>query len=149
VATGWRLSGIFRRSTGSYLTITSGTDRALTGIGSQTANQILENPFQDKSAGPSSIYLNSAAFAIPALGTLGSMGRANIVGPGTWQLDAALSRSFQLREAQRLEVRAEAYNITNSFRPQNPTTALNGATFGQIRTSLDPRIMQFALKYVF
>ena len=55
-----------------------------------------------------------------------------------------------------MEVRAEAYNVTNSFRPLIPLTgaslnglSLNSNTFGQIRNAQDPRIMQFALKYVF
>jgi hypothetical protein len=68
----------------------------------------------------------------------------------------ALSRAFKLAETQRLELRAEAYNVTNSFRPAFTTTgasllglSLASNTFGQVRSSLDPRIMQFALKYVF
>jgi hypothetical protein len=60
-----------------------------------------------------------------------------------------LSRSFTPREAQKLEFRAEAFNVTNSLRKGNPNTALNSNTFGQITTSLDARIMQFALKYSF
>ena len=84
------------------------------------------------------------------------MGRGNLQGPGTWQFDIALSRSFRLRENQKLEFRGEAYNVTNSFRPDDFTLgqsgssqALNSNTFGQIRTARDPRIMQFALKFVF
>ncbi len=149
IGTGWRLSGIYRKSSGSYLTVTAGTDRALSGIGGQRANQILGDPYLDKSAGPNAQYLNPAAFALPALGTLGNMGRFNIEGPGTWAFDTALSRTFQVREGQRLEFRVEAYNVTNSFRPLNPNAAFNNALFGQIRTSDAPRIMQFALKYVF
>jgi hypothetical protein len=121
----------------------------LNGVGNQRANQIIQNPFGDKSAGPLSRYLNPAAFAIPALGTTGNVGRNSIQGPGTWAFDAALSRIFRFRESQRLEFRAEAYNITNSFRPGNPSSGANSNTFGLIRTALDPRIMQFALKYVF
>jgi hypothetical protein len=68
---------------------------------------------------------------------------------GTWDFDLALSRIFEIREQQRLEFRAEAYNVTNSFRPGAPNTTLSNNTFGQIRTALAPRIMQFALKYVF
>jgi hypothetical protein len=150
IATGWKLSGIYRWSTGSWLTITPGTDRALNGTaGSQRANQILVDPYRDKSAGPYSNFLNPSAFAVPATGTHGNMGRANIQGVSVWQFDASLSRTFQIRENQRLEFRAEAYNLTNSFRPQNPAVGLNSNTFGQITTSLDPRIMQFALKYLF
>jgi hypothetical protein len=112
-------------------------------------NQILVNPYSDKSAGPLSQFLNPSAFALPALGTLGNMSPFNIEGPGFWGLDMSLARVFRVKETQRLEFRAEAYNITNSFRPGNPNTALNNNTFGQIRTAQDPRIMQFALKYVF
>jgi hypothetical protein len=64
----------------------------------------------------------------------------------------ALSRTFSVREVTKLEVRAEAFNVTNSFRPGVPGagfTTINNNTFGQIRTALDPRILQFALKYVF
>jgi hypothetical protein len=61
----------------------------------------------------------------------------------------ALSRAFQFKESQRIEFRAEAYNVTNSFRTVTPRATQNNQFFGQIRQSRDPRIMQFALKYVF
>jgi hypothetical protein len=77
------------------------------------------------------------------------MRKGNIEGPGTCQFDMALSRTFQVREAQRIEFRAEAFNVTNSLIRLNPTTTLNSNTFGQIISSRDARIMQFALKYVF
>src|SRR5262249_43140388 len=148
LATGWRLSGIYRNSTGSGLTIASGLDRRLNGDADpQRASQILASPFGDRSSIYN--YLNPTAFAQPAVGTFGNSGRASIEGPGTWQFDMALSRNFAIREAQKLEFRAEAFNVTNSLRPGNPTTNFNQNTFGQITSSLDARIMQFALKYTF
>ena len=47
-----------------------------------------------------------------------------------------------------MEFRMEAFNITNSVRLADPDTVLNSNTFGQIKNALDPRILQFALKYV-
>jgi len=147
--TGWRASGIYRRASGSYLTIFSGLDRALDGSAGQRANWLQEDPFLNKSGRPLTQYLNPAAFVLPALGTRGTMGRANIEGPAPWQFDAGMAREFSLGETQRVEFRAEAFNLTNSFRPANPDTTLASNTFGQIRATLGGRIMQFALKYLF
>lgn len=155
IATGWRLSGIYRLSSGSPLSIIAGGDPALSGVAFrggriQRANQILDDVFDNRNADPGTNYLNAAAFAKPAAGTLGNSGRNSIQGPGTWGLDVALTRVFQFGDTQRMEVRAEAFNLTNSFRPVNPATELRTSrTFGIIRNSYDPRILQFALKYVF
>jgi carboxypeptidase family protein len=146
VATGWKVSGIFRATTGNFLTVTAGTDRQLSGAANQRPLQVLGNAYGDKSL---TKYLNPAAFALPALGTLSSMGKANIQGPGNWDLDMAVSRIFQVRERQRLEARVEAFNVTNSLRVGNPVTALNNGSFGQITSAFDPRILEFALKFVF
>ena len=147
LGSGWQLSTIYRKSSGTYLTVSTGLDRLLSGqAANQRPNQVLGNPFLDKD---SLNYLNPRAFAQPELGTMGNMRPANIVGPGTWQLDLGLSRIFSPREAQKLEFRTEAFNVTNSLRRGNPNTTLNGNTFGQINTSSDARIMQFALKYSF
>jgi hypothetical protein len=148
LATGWRLSGIYRWAAGAPLNIVSGQDRALSGISDQRANQLNAKATTGDS-GPSAFYLNPSAFALPDLGTLGNIGRNSIQGPKTWSFDMALSRGFNIREQQRLEFRAEAFNVTNSFRPGLPSASLSSNTFGQIRTSLEPRILQFALKYVF
>ena len=141
---------------GMPLTVIAGSDRALSGVDVQRVNQVLGNVFLDKSARPSTQFLNPAALAQPASGTLGNLGRGSIRGPANWSFDASLARTFRLRERQRMEVRVEAYNVTNSFRPLISTTgaSLNGLslarnTFGQIRTAQDPRLMQFALKYIF
>src|SRR5581483_288834 len=156
LAGGWTLSGIYRLSSGLPLDVIIGSDRALNGINLQRPNQILANPYGDRSAGPLSQYLNPAAFALPATGTIGNVGFNNVTGPKSWSFDMALSRRFQILERHALEFRVEAYNVTNSFRPSLATTGasaqglvLTSNTFGQIRNSLDPRIMQFALKYVF
>jgi hypothetical protein len=164
LGTGWRLSGIYRASSTSQNTgnrtvaygdppfsqnTAVGVDRCLCDTLAQRPDQVLQNIYQDKSGRPMTQYLNPAAFALPAVGTLGNMGRSVVKLPYSWQFDMAISRVFQLRETQSLEFRAEAYNITNSFRPGNIITNLTSGQFGQIRTSLDPRITQFALKYLF
>src|SRR5262245_2537829 len=154
LVTGWRFSGIYRWSSGSPLNVLNGSDRALNGAhrppnGTQRANQLLQDPYGDRSGRPNTNYLNPAAFALPPLGTLGNVGRNSIQGPASWAFDVALSRAFNVREAQKVEFRAEAFNLTNSFRPMNPATNFSQNTFGQIRAAQDSRILQFALKYVF
>ena len=146
VASNWRFSPIVKVMSGSYMSVTTSTDRALNGTPSQRVNQVLEDPYGDKTPGN---YLNPRAFAQPATGTIGTIGRGSIAGPGLWQFDMAVSRTFQLREQQKLEFRAEAFNVTNSFHMENPTVNLNSGNFGQVTSAKDPRIMQFALKYIF
>jgi hypothetical protein len=160
LASGWRVAPIYRRSSGTPMTVISGTDRALSGINNQRPNQVLANPYGDKSGKPNTNWLNPAAFALPPLGELGNVARNSVVTPPTWSFDMALSRVFGLANANKIEARIEIYNVTNAFRPsmgaaQNIggvnlfTQSLNSNTFGQIRDSLDPRILQFAIKYMF
>jgi hypothetical protein len=82
----------------------------------------------------------------------------SIFGPAFWEWDEALSRQFRIREMQTIEIRVEAFNVTNSLRPGNPNLTLSAASsFGTITTDATPpsattapaRVMQFALKYVF
>jgi hypothetical protein len=135
-------------------------DQALNGIAAggqnssarQRPNQVLADAYIDRSGGPLTQWLNRQAFVLPAVGTYGNVGYDEFVGPSNWGIDAAVSRTFNVREMQRLEFRAEAFNLTNSFQPGNPTTAINGNTFGIIRTQstgVTARVLQFALKYVF
>ena len=61
-----------------------------------------------------------------------------------------MARVFRIHERQNIELRGEAFNLPNFFLRGNPgTTFSNLATFGQVTTALNPRIMQFAIKYVF
>jgi hypothetical protein len=153
----WKISPLYRFSSGAPLDVVSGVDQAVNGVtvGSsnstlrQRPNQVLANGYLDKSSRPFTQWLNPKAYDLPPMGSYGNLGYDAVVGPSTWSFDMALSRTFSIREMQRLEVRAEAFNVLNSFRPGPPSATLNSNTFGQIRTALDPRIMQFALKYAF
>jgi hypothetical protein len=159
LATGWRLSTIFNAQTGGWLNIITSQDQALNGSPSQRVSLVGTTPYGDGSLGS---YLPRANFALPALGSLGNLGAGSVGGPGSWNVNLGLSRLFNVREHQTLEFRAEANNLFNHFNPGNPNTTFGTANFGQITqtanyglagngfiTPGDPRIMQFALKYVF
>ncbi len=150
IATGWQVAPIFRVLSGRSLTIADATDPGFIFINPQRPN-VTGNPYGD---GSINNYLNVKAFSKAAPGALGNLSRGSLFGPGTWQFDVALSRIFTFKESQKVEFRAEAFNLTNSFRMNDPTTDFSSSTFGQVVPSttspaLDPRIMQFAMKYFF
>ena len=148
LASGWRLSGIYRANSGAPLTVSTGTDRALSGIqaATQRPNQVLDDPYGDKTVNN---WLNPQAFQQPALGTYGNSVRNAYDGPARQVVDLSLVRSFRMGNGHRFEARVEAFNAFNWFLLGNPNTTLSSATFGRITTSDDPRVMQFAVKYNF
>jgi hypothetical protein len=152
IGSNWKLSSSYRVSSAALVNVTTGIDVQLTGMSNQRPNQVLANPLCDN-PNPS-CWINPAAFQQPAPGTLGNAGRNTVPGPGFFQIDSALSRIFRIQERKTLELRAEAFNVTNSFRAGGQgstlvTTARNSPQFGQILSAQDPRIMQLALKLGF
>jgi hypothetical protein len=82
----------------------------------------------------------------------GTVGTRGIVrGPGFFNLDLSISKTFTLHENHRMQFRAEAFNALNkvNFNAPNSLSLANPSTFGQITSAGDPRIMQFALRYEF
>ncbi len=156
----WKMSASGLAQTGPPINVTTGIDEALNSNATvQRVNQILPDVYLPNK-GPGG-WLNPKAFAEPALGTYGNMTNGAIRGPGAFVVNIALSRQFKIREHQALEVRGEAFNLLNWTNVYNPVTGITAANFGQIVPSSpaglgalassinDPRIMQFALKYIF
>jgi carboxypeptidase family protein len=109
-------------------------------------------------------WFNSGAFCSePKVGAIGGVGGAsgfgnmafgNILGPGEYNWDMSLSKSFRgLREGQSLLFRTEFFNTFNHPQfaiPSDTDAADIGGGFGVIdRTAVNPRVIQLALKYTF
>ncbi len=113
-------------------------------------------------------WINPAAFAAPAAGTFGNSGRDSVVGPGTWQVDNGVAKTFHLSERSQLEFRSEFYNVFNHPQLGQPAATFNPASvggFGAITNTVNlntaivspitpvgsgtPREMQFALRLQF
>jgi hypothetical protein len=95
-------------------------------------------------------WFNTAAFELPAIGTLGNTKRNSLRGPKFWTVDVALSRKFSpFSDSHEFELRAEAFNLFNTTNFNSPIATLTSPDFGRIRSARDPRLMQFALKYAF
>ena len=145
----WRASGILTARSGSWLTVTTGTDRALNGqrFQEQRVNQVSDEVYGAKTLAS---YLNRAAFAQPALGTFGNHERNSIKGPAFWTINMALSKLLPLGATQNVELRLEAFNLLNHFNWGNPGVNFNASTFGRIQSvGGEPRILQFGIKYAF
>ena len=75
-----------------------------------------------------------------------------LYGPGVWQTDMTMNKSFKLTERFRLEARLETYNLFNRLMLANPTVDFNSANFGKITTKLvayNGREIQYGLRLVF
>jgi len=149
VTGGWQICGIVSARSGSYFTVTTGVDNALSGQPNQRANQVLPDPFMQNRSFTQ--WLNSAAFQAPAPGTYGTMPIDAIQGPGRWNVDMGVSRAIAIGTRQ-VQVRWEVFNLFNTVNPDNPVATLNSPDFGRITAlagGTAPRIMQLAVKYQF
>ena len=149
---GWQLSGIATAQTGDALTVTAGADQSQTGLNADRAVQI-GLPYGGNacaSTAPCVNFLNPAAFQLPAVGTFGTTRKGSLRGPGYFDWDMGLGKSFRLpAENMQLQFRAEYFNVFNRTNLNDPTLSRSGSGFGQILGAQDPRIGQLSLKLTF
>jgi hypothetical protein len=175
---GWNLSGVTTVQDGTPMTITDqhgGTAYAIgtfdqaraqmcpgASYGSIATSGGVESRLGGTSGGPG--FLNASAFCgepaapfsavSPGAGLptmFGNSGVGVLLGPGQFNWDISLVKTTRITERQSVILRAEFFNAFNHAQFGNPALAVDTpATFGQITTTtVNPRLIQFALKYTF
>jgi hypothetical protein len=111
-------------------------------------------------------WLNPAAFALPAVGQLGSLGKGSIRGRTTTNVDFSIAKNWRFKERYGLQFRGEMFNVfnhTNFSRTDSYVNNLNfqgnttlsgfgkptNGQFGTIGRAADPREIQFGFKFTF
>ena len=84
-----------------------------------------------------------------APGQPGTLGLRTIEGPGRWDMDANLQKSFRISESKNLTFRVDANNVFNHPTPGNPNLNLNSGTFGEITTKTGSRTLQAQIRLEF
>jgi hypothetical protein len=157
---GWTISGITRASTGFPVTLAEHGDNSLEGsIPNGVNNHSLDLPdYNGTSLGINNnprngkSYFNTSAFTTNALGTPGSAARRGFHGPGAFNFDVALLRTFALSAERALQFRLETFNTFNHaqfFGPAAVNGDLGTGTFGYVVQAAPPRLVQLALKLTF
>lgn len=91
-----------------------------------------------------------AAVTNAALRTYGTSTRNSFRGPNRVNFDLAVAKATPLiRERLNMEFRAEFFNILNHAEFDIPNTTISSSLFGQITSTADPRIIQFAIRFTF
>ena len=151
---GWRVSGIFQARTGFPITILDGRGSSLQAVrGGERPNCIGDATPADQTLDH---WLDINAFARAPLGTWGTCGVGTARAPGYRNLDAALSKRFAAGGQRYVELRAEAFNLTNKPNFRAPARDINSPnTFGRITQTLSTttvstaRQVELVLKFFF
>ena len=148
---GWQINGIYNYTSGQPLTIVPGTDRALSGGGTQRADvngqwQLSPSRSFDEQR---NAYFRTQSFTAAPIGSFGNSSRNLVIGPGGWNLDMGIFKTTRINERFSAQLRWELFNALNHANLANPVVAVNSAAFGQINSVTGPRIMQLGLKLRF
>jgi len=149
---GWQSNFIYTAQSGTPITIGSGLDNALMGIGGNFAD-LTGADWRLASGRPREQqilqWFNKDAFRVNAVGTIGTGRRNQLRAPGFWNTDYSLFKNFPFTERVRIQFRAEFFNFFNHTRLGGPNTVVTSPNFGRITTAADPRIVQMGLKLIY
>jgi hypothetical protein len=102
--------------------------------------------------GTNGFYYDPSAWAQPEGVRFGNTRPNQFRGPGGWNLDLSIFRSFPLTGTHRLEARVEASNVTNTIKFGNPNGNVNSGDFMRIfglYNSYSDRQIRLGLRYSF
>jgi hypothetical protein len=149
IANGWQLSSVLTLQSGMPFPITQVTNfNAFAGFGTQRPN-VVGDPTLPSGARGTSRWFDTTAFAVAPQFTLGSSSRNPVRGPGYQNLDMALIRRIARGRRPALELRLEAFNVTNTPPLAQPNGVLGSPGFGSITVAGDPRVLQLGVKLHF
>ena len=157
---GWQISSLLQARSGLPFTIALappflGIDQLrpnLTGQPVRPANYSVPGIPGNKTH----LQLNPDAFASPALGKFGDLGRNTGRGPGFTQWDASLSKTTHISEKVSVQFRGELFNLLNHPNFANPDAFTSDPTFGASTATIanhvgtgTSRQVQLVLKLLF
>jgi hypothetical protein len=163
----WHANAIVTMQGGFPFNVSITDDRAhVLGIGTQRPNWV--------SAGSSSCSTSTrinnttcitrSAYAIPTLGTFGTVHRNDLHGPKYVVANISLFKDFPMYQQVKMQIRAEAFNAFNRANIGNPNSTLpsissstgtfnfTGSNFGTVSSMANgysPRMLQLAAKVIF
>lgn len=158
---GWQLNGIFTAMSGTPFTVFDSNDASqqgsapeITGFSAFRPDLV---PGQNPNSGPKSpaAWLNANAFQrvifnpLSPVQQFGTEGRNVAEGPGYTNWDFSAFKNIRIAESRDLQFRAELFNILNHTNFRLPDSDISSPTFNQILEAQSPRLVQFALKFLF
>jgi len=150
---GWQVNGILTLMSGLPMTFNASGASLNTPGAQQTADQVAPVTILDGINTPSkggSAWFSIASFSQPTGVRFGNTGRNIMSGPGFFNVDASLFKIFNFTERMKMEIRGEAFSVTNTPQFQRPQTDISNSNFGYI-TAVDggARGMQLGAKLSF
>jgi hypothetical protein len=121
-------------------------------------------PIYINNSSDSTLWLNPAAFALPGVGQLGSLGKGAIRGKPINNVDFSINKNWRFKERYGIQFRAEMFNAFNhpSFNGFNNGLNFGGnqtqsstfgkvtnPSFGTLNSTQSHREIQFGLKFTF
>lgn len=154
---GWKASAIVTAVTGTPFTIS--TTSATTGT-TQTVN--MSGPYKvthQRTSAANVSWFDPSVFSAPTAGIVGTTQRNQFRGPADFGNNLSLFKSFPIFRESNLEVRGDAFNLSNTPQFANPSATL-GSTLGRITSTLGsgvgnvngvggPRVLQAGAKLTF
>jgi Carboxypeptidase regulatory-like domain/TonB dependent receptor len=169
---GWMVAGVVTVQSGHPLTLTynhfagapsvfgTAVDRPSLS-GTCALGHYLNSGSAQSNIGGTKTYVNTSCFTAPAVFSaddpngvgFGNAGVGILDSPGQRNFDLSLIKRFPVpwpRESAVMEFRSEFFNAFNHPQFGDPDTEFTSTTFGQITTTVvNPRVVQFALKFSF
>ena len=168
LASGWQINTLVSAFTGLPFTVTgSGTSLNAPG-NTQTADQIKPEVATLDGVGPGQSWFDPLAYANVTQVRFGNSGFDTLRGPGAFNMDASLFRTFRITERVNFQFRGQVFNVTNSPHFANPGANVNSlvlnrdgsinnlggftvisSTASNGREGIDQRMFQLAARLTF
>ena len=167
----WQLNGIVTLLSGAPLDVTTGISGNYFGLAASAPGGFRPDLVPGVPIylnGPDkTIYLNPAAFTLPAPGTFGNLRRGFVRQPGLANVDFSVAKNWKVKEKYGIQFRAEMFNLFNhaEFNGFDPGLGLslgrdanhkftgtftrNNGNFGVLGGTRRPREIQFGIKFNF
>jgi hypothetical protein len=167
---GWRWSTITTLQSGYPFNVTTGFNRSRQNVtssglgdrpnwaaGCDANSAIIQNPAIGAiGSGTPVVWFNRDCFVMNDAGYLGNVSAMALRGPGLFTSDWALAKAFTFASGKRIEIQAQAFNVTNHVNFRVPAAALftnattKNANAGKITATVTaPRQVQVGIKFSF
>ena len=142
---GWQTNGILIVQSG--LPFTVGSQNADTGGAGGSRPDFLRDGTLPSSQRSLDRWFDRTAYTTPRQYTFGNTGRNTLFGPGRTNVDMSLFKDFPIKEAFKVQFRAEAFNVFNHPQFGLPNSSVESSQGGRITSTVgNPRQLQLALR---